>query len=221
MDAKLLKDTVETPEDSIINNSKIETGKYSGISDAIIWEDFKNGSEDAFIHIYSSYFKELMSFGYQFSSDKQLVEDCIQDLFVHLRGKRKNISQLKSSIRLYLFQALKRRILDYEIKLRKMTIENEFNKIHMFEFILPYESHLINQQDYDEKVKKLNSGLNRLTVRQREAVYYFFFKDMSYEDIKDLMGLSNVKSARNLIYKALTALKPFIAICTFLIAYQL
>jgi RNA polymerase sigma factor (sigma-70 family) len=185
------------------------SAKYTGISDGKIWDDFKNGDESAFIHIYSSHFRDLISFGYQFTSDKTLVEDCVQDLFVDLRRKCNKLSPIKSSIKLYLFQALKRRILDCRKKLEKFPFIDS-NDDTSFEITMPHETHIINEQVYNENVSKLNAAINKLTVRQREALYYLYFNSMSYEEIKILMGLDNVKSARNLIYKAISSLKPYI-----------
>jgi RNA polymerase sigma factor (sigma-70 family) len=183
--------------------------KYVGIADQIIWEDFRCGDESAFIHIYTTHFKDLISFGYQFCRDLQLIEDCVQDLFVDLRRKRIKLSPIKNSIRLYLFQALKRRITDYQKKLNKVNLSN-CTENYIFEIIQPHEAQIIDEQVYHELIDKLNCAIKQLTVRQREALYYLYFKNMSYEEIRVLMGLDNIKSVRNLIYKAIAALKPLI-----------
>ncbi|MCK5371360.1 MAG: sigma-70 family RNA polymerase sigma factor, partial [Cyclobacteriaceae bacterium] len=45
------------------------------------------------------------------------------------------------------------------------------------------------------------------TTRQKEAVIYFYYEGMSYQEIADIMGLQKVKSARKLIYRAIEALR--------------
>lgn len=210
-----LKDTVNLGAQVHLRDKNIPaSAKYAGIPDKKIWEDFRNGDEAAFIHIYSSFFQELISFGFQFTTDKQLIEDCVQDLFVVIRRKRKTLSPIKTSIRLYLFQALKRRILDYKKKYSRISNIDSEEGMSAFEIVLPLETHIINEQAYNERIDRLNQAINDLTARQREAIYYLYFKCMSYEEIKAMMGLNNVKSARNFIYKAVAALKPYLKTCT-------
>jgi RNA polymerase sigma factor (sigma-70 family) len=186
-----------------------QEAKYKGIPDQKIWEDFKLGDETAFIHIYSTHFKELISFGYQFCRDMPLVEDSIQDIIVDLRRKRNALPPIKHSIRLYLFQALKRRIINYQKKVRNINLDNNYDN-YVFEICLPHEAVLISEQVHAEISERINHAISQLTSRQREALYYLYFKNMSYEEIRILMGIDNVKSVRNLIYKAITTLRPLL-----------
>ncbi|MGF1635752.1 MAG: hypothetical protein ACFCUU_01670, partial [Cyclobacteriaceae bacterium] len=54
--------------------------KYAEADEKTVWLDFINGEETAFIHIYTTNFRQLITFGHQFSRDKQEVEDAVQDL---------------------------------------------------------------------------------------------------------------------------------------------
>lgn len=49
--------------------------------------------------------------------------------------------------------------------------------------------------------------MSKLTTRQKEAVLYFYYEGLSYQEIADIMGFQNVKSARKLIYRAIDALR--------------
>jgi RNA polymerase sigma factor (sigma-70 family) len=66
---------------------------------------------------------------------------------------------------------------------------------------------LINAQLDAEQSAKIKRALEELSPRKREAIYYLFFEDLSYEEIKEMMGLSSAKSARDLVYKALKSLR--------------
>jgi len=201
-----------------LHKSAAVNAKYVGTDEQKVWNDFRSGDESAFIFIYSTYFYELISFGLQFSLDKQLVEDCVQDLFIHIRRKRENLSPIKSSIRLYLFQALKRLVLDYKKKLRTVDLQPGREE-YLFEVVMPREEHIINEQAYREKSEQLAKAIGRLTARQREAIYYLYYKSMTYEEIRIMMGLDNVKSARNLIYKAIAAMRPYIEYFSLILAF--
>ena len=49
-----------------------------------IWIRFKDGDLDAFGEIYEEYIDLMYDYGSKITQDKDLVKDCIQDLFVDL-----------------------------------------------------------------------------------------------------------------------------------------
>lgn len=182
----------------------LEENKYDSLSEIELWEAFKIGDEGAFIRIYNTYFEELCDFGVQYAS-LDMVEDAVQDLFIDLRKRRNRLPRIKNTIRLFLFQCLKRRILNF---LKK---ENKINKGnisgHGFEIIPSHESVIILNQERQIQFEKLDRALAGLNERQREAVYYYFYKGMSYDEVRELIGFKDVKSVRNLIYKVVGTLR--------------
>ncbi len=188
------------------NLSKEKSSSFINVSDLDIWKQFKSGNESAFIYIYKTHFQNLYNYGLQFSRDASLVEDCIQDLFIDIRRTRKRLSDT-TSIKLYLYKAIRRKVLQYlkssKSKLRIGLLQDG----HNFHFTFSHEHYLIAQQLTDEKIKRLNRALSKLPQRQREVIYYFFYEQLSYEEIKEVMNFSNVKSVRNKAYIALKALR--------------
>jgi DNA-directed RNA polymerase specialized sigma24 family protein len=71
------------------------------------------------------------------------------------------------------------------------------------------ETELIKSQQDQEMLIQLNKALSRLSNRQKEALYHFYHQNCTYEQVAQIMKLSNIKSARNLIYKALDSLKAY------------
>lgn len=188
------------------------------LEDNLLWNKFKEGDESAFVHIYKQSFESLCHFGVQFAP-LNLVEDCIQDMFIDLRQKREKLPEIKNSIRLYLFQTLKRRIFNVLKKKKNKLIFEDVEKLN-FEIIPPHESLLILNQSQKITLEKLEKALKGLNEKQREVVYYFFYKGMSYEEISKMMGYEHVKSARNMVYKIISHLKK-IFIISFLITSRL
>src|SRR5690349_5203734 len=86
-----------------------EAGK---LSDQLLWDSFRRGDETAFSSIYTSYSVMLFHYGCKYSTDKELVRDCLQDLFLYLKKNRLGLGQT-NSIKLYLFKAFRRRIIEY------------------------------------------------------------------------------------------------------------
>jgi RNA polymerase sigma factor (sigma-70 family) len=168
------------------------------------WQAFKRGNEAAFIQIYQQYFNVLFNYGYQFTRDKDLIQDSIQDLFIDLRKNRKNLAET-NSIKKYLFKSFKRKVLFHLKKYR--ALENRNLKSEQFEIEFSIEDRIINRQMGEQRAYKIKEAISKLPQRQREAIYYYFYENMNYQEVAEIMQMSQTRSARNLIYKALSSLK--------------
>jgi RNA polymerase sigma-70 factor (ECF subfamily) len=186
---------------------KINSG-YSNksTSEEDLWKKFKEGSESAFIQIYRTYVHQLYHFGCQFSASEELVKDCLQDFFIYLRKTRSNLSNT-DSIRLYLFKSFKRRILEYKKQHQKMLERQQDCSSTVFPVELSPEEAMINQQLTQTQILNLNNALKTISAKEREAVYYFYYENLSYQEIAKMMNFSHVSSARRLIYNALKHLR--------------
>lgn len=190
------------------NHSQKEASTFENKSDSEIWLEFKNYNESAFIFIYKKYFNFLYQYASQFTSDKGLIKDAIQDLFIELRKSRTKLSPT-DSIKRYLFKSIRRKVLYYKSKIKSSPIGSD-HQGYDFSYVFSHEHKLIERQLTDEKLSQLNTALTHLTKRQKEATYHFYFQEMSYEDISEVMDLQSVKSARNLVYKAIGELKEIL-----------
>ena len=184
--------------------SKETHSEFEKVPDMQLWTEFKRGSEAAFIFMYKKYFPQLYSYGFQFTNDHEFIQDCIQDLFIEIRKKRKNLSDT-DCIKLYLFKILRRKIIS-AIR-RRNNLKAKDISLQEFDVTFSIEHHLINQQLTQEKIEGLNRALENLSNRQKEAVYYFYYENFSYKEIAEMMDMAHVRSARNLIYRALDLLK--------------
>ncbi len=178
----------------------------SGESDAELWNEFRKGSESAFIHIYETYFRELYKYASQFTQNEELIKDVIQDLFIDLRKKRKSLGKT-DNIKFYLYRSVRRRLV---AALKKWEDKRIPLKGHDFRFEFSAEYKMIERQLEQEVFTELNNAIAELTVRQREAIYYFFYEGMGYQEIQELMNFTHVRSVRNLIYRSLSKLKEIV-----------
>ncbi|MES2734481.1 MAG: sigma-70 family RNA polymerase sigma factor [Bacteroidota bacterium] len=175
------------------------------INEEVLWRNFKCGDEQAFAQIYHTYFQALYTYASKFSPDKDLVKDCIHDLFIDLWDKRQNLKELLS-IKYYLFRAIRNTMLDALRDRKKIVFEYGQDLERSFEFVFSHEAELIDQQFMHEQKQRIVEALNELTPRQKEAVFLRFFHEFSYEDIAAVMMLG-VDSAYNLISKALRVMR--------------
>lgn len=172
--------------------------------DEQLWVSFLNGSETAFASLYSTYFKILYNYGGKFTSDRDVIKDAIQDLFVKLWEKREELHDV-SSPRFYLLKAMRHKMLDALTGKKKFVYEDA-PVDDRFEFVLPQEALLISHQMSREQEASVLQALNTLTPRQKEVIFLRFYNNLSYEEIAALMSVS-VDSCYNLLSKALSAIK--------------
>jgi RNA polymerase sigma factor (sigma-70 family) len=176
------------------------------ISDAELWATFKQGDEAAFVEIYKTYVNKLYNYGVKFCGDGELVKDCLQDFFIYLRKNRETLGHT-TSIKFYLFKSFRRRVVDY-IQARKSEQEkNHLVSGFQLQIEVSHEVKFIDSQLQEQQLLKLNTAIDALTEKEREAVFYYFYEGLGYQDIAEIMNFSHIASARRLIYRALSNIK--------------
>jgi RNA polymerase sigma factor (sigma-70 family) len=174
-------------------------------TDLTVWKAFKHGNRKAFDYIFEKYSRRLYTYGCRFCKNTAVVEDCMQDLFVELWKKRENLSDT-TSIHFYLLRSLRRRIVKVLEKDLKSIIftRTEISPDNYIDFSCEFV--WIERETDNQQKSKLQSALNQLSPRQKEAVYLKFYEQMTYESIAAVMGIT-VESAYALIGKAISVLR--------------
>ncbi|GAB2787943.1 sigma-70 family RNA polymerase sigma factor [Rhabdobacter roseus] len=170
-----------------------------------LWQAFKQGDRDAFATLLNHYYPILLNYGVRFQSDREFVKDCLQDLFIELWNRRENLDDVRL-VKLYLLKSLRRKLLRESQRLRWFREAKEVTDDYSFEVQFAIESYLIHNEIQHEDLKKLRSQLDKLSKRQREAIYLRFFQELEYDNIADIMSI-NYHSAVNLVYEALKLLR--------------
>jgi len=169
-----------------------------------LWASFKNGNFEAFSSIYNNYSHDLILYGLKIQADRQVVQDAIHDLFIELWSSKKRLSHVKS-IRFYLLKSLRYKLLSIS---RKQRTES-FVAIEQFSDTLAAEDLSELLEDQDVKISKIRSSLHKMSPRQQEVIYLYFYLSYSIQQIADIMEV-NYQSAANLLQRALTALRKLI-----------
>jgi RNA polymerase sigma-70 factor (ECF subfamily) len=181
---------------------------HSREGDAVVWQQFLEGSRDAFAALYASFAPLLYNYGCKQCADPRLVEDCIQDVFEYLLAHRTQLSQV-SNVRAYLIKAYRRALLRKISNVRKnipVTLTDEVS----FEIVISPESRLIAQQTSLHRREKVKMALNALPPRMKEALFLRFYENLSFEDIAAVMDIDQ-KSVYKMIYKAFDKLRQKLA----------
>lgn len=109
-------------------------------------------------------------------------------------------------------KSFKRRVIDYLKKYQKQN--KKFEEFLQFQFPveMSIEEIYIKNQFEEEKIITLKKAIGSLEVKEREAIYYFYFEKLTYEQIAIILEFNHVSSARRLIYRALGNLRKFIVL---------
>lgn len=174
--------------------------------DLTLWNQFKNGDEEAFVALFRNYYSGLFNYGCKIAADKELVEDCIQELFLDIwrsAGKTDIIS-----LKAYIFKAFKFkliRLINKNNKVQPLTSTAAENG-----FELSHDNFIIDKEMSLTKKEKILSALQELSPRQKEIIYLKFYQDLSYEEVSEIMQI-NYQAARNLIYQSIKVMKKTIS----------
>lgn len=141
--------------------------------------------------------------------DKELVNDCIHDLFVKLWNNKSNLGTV-TAIRSYLMVSLRSTIFN-KIKQNSRTAVLAFNDEHPFEMVFSVESDFIAKETSSIQTQKLLDALNELTPRQKEVIYLRYFEEMDYEEIAAVMNIT-VKATYKLTARSMEALRQIMVI---------
>jgi RNA polymerase sigma factor (sigma-70 family) len=182
---------------------KINQSDEQNLSDFEIWNLFRSGSDSAFNFIYQKYFDKLYNYGCQFTKDQSLVEDTLQDLFIELKQRCEHLSQT-DKILPYLYSAFRRKIIRLRTKLSRFK---ELDSENSFLIIAGVDEFIINDEEKKENDLRLQKALNDLPENYREIIYLFYYENLTYDEIREIQGFENIKSTRNLLYKALKTLR--------------
>lgn len=175
------------------------THRIDNIDDQSMWDKFLAGDDKAYAFFYKKYIEGLFSYGMRFTTDRELVKDCVQDVFVKIYSNRAGLGKT-DNVKLYLFMALKNTLFNVfqkdKISYHIDTIEPVFSTEYTI------EDQLITNELEQERKDKMNLVLQSLTPRQKEVIYYRYVKGMRIDDICKLMDM-NYQSVQNLIQRSI------------------
>ncbi len=175
------------------------------IDEVAIWDQFRAGDQQAFTELYQYFVQPLYSYSMGVTTDKELIKDCLHDLFVELWRNHSTIGPT-TSVKYYLMASIKRKLVRH--------LETQMkNHAHHTNYMLDFAETDYSQEailiKYEEEIrcsKQLALCLNMLSKRQREAISLRFFQNMDTDQISDSMKI-NPQSVYNLIFGALRVMK--------------
>jgi RNA polymerase sigma factor (sigma-70 family) len=171
--------------------------------DSACWHRLLRGDVTALEDLMEAHSRLLFRYGRKFSTDADLVKDCIQDLYLDLWERR---DHLRPDVRVkpYLMVALRRRIHRQAQRQASLDGTPEPDLLPLVDFSV--EEKYIEDEATLTRAQALHALLKSLPTRQKEAVYLRFFEDLDREEIAQTMGVAP-QSVSNLLQEALRKLR--------------
>ena len=182
-----------------------------------IWRLLRKGDNNAFQEIYNKYANLMYNYGMKVVNNPTMVEDAIQSVFLNIYRLRENITT-PQSVKAYLLTALKRQLLfERKKEMRRLEsrgINQDLSLTHdkyIFYAEVDYETTVINNENREELIQKVDNAIAKLTPRQKEALYLKYNQELSGEEIATIMNI-NHQSVRNMINEIMKGLRDDLTI---------
>lgn len=178
------------------------------LDDETLWKLLLKGNIKVLEVLYRRHYDLLLNYGFKFCQDKELVKDCIQDLFVKLH-QSSSLSDT-SHVKTYLLRGVKNLLID---KLSSMKITEDIEDVKFYLTIDDSTlTFLFNKNDEDLRLsKQLLEAYQQLPENQRVAIYLRYVRGLSYKEIAEILNIAP-QSTMNLVSRALTKLRVIMQI---------
>ncbi len=169
-----------------------------------VWRRFRLGDRFAFSEIYEEFAEVLFAYGIKITSDRELVKDCIQDLFFNIY--RYNIKlQQPEYLEFYLFRSLKNDLI------RKLKNKNQQSSL-TDENVVLFDLRFLAEQDNHEpeadelRIEALRKILQTISPEKREMLFLKFSTGLNYAEIGEIVGMK-ADAVKKQVYRTLDDLR--------------
>ena len=164
---------------------------------------FQAGNMAAFSQLYNLHINVLFNYGLKLTIDKELLKDCIHDIFVKLYTKKDELGTI-DNLRSYLIISLKNKLCD-ELRRRMYMSDTAVEEVSI-STPTDVEDDYMEEEQRKNEFSLVRRLLDQLSPRQREALTLYYIEEKKYEDICEIMNM-NYQSVRNLMHRGLTKLR--------------
>jgi RNA polymerase sigma-70 factor, ECF subfamily len=169
------------------------------------WSKIKVGDEKSFELLFKELFTELCSYALQYTADRFLAEEIVQDVFIKIWQNREDIAPIKS-IKGYIFQSVHNSCINCLIKKKnKKNIYNIFLSDESWEVIqesTQINSFLLEKLEAQDTEQIIRQIIQTLPAGCGEIFKLSRFENKSNQEIAEQLNVS-ISTVRTQIYRAL------------------
>ncbi|MFB6457005.1 RNA polymerase sigma factor [Chitinophaga sp. Hz27] len=178
---------------------------YQVVNESALWNSVIAGEQPAFKALYEIYADILFAYGNRYTADREIILDCIHDLFIDLHQYHHKLSR-SVNIKFYLLAAMRRKL---HLTLKKNARVKLMADISLFTLNFQSESiqsSIIANEEEQRLIRLLADQLNQLPARQKEIIYLKYHCDLTYEEIAAVMEIE-IATCRTLAYRAIKQMR--------------
>ncbi|MBN8826546.1 MULTISPECIES: sigma-70 family RNA polymerase sigma factor [unclassified Spirosoma] len=189
-------------------------------TEALLWEAFARGNEQAFEQLYRVHAGPLLTYGKRLHPNSDHVADAVQDVFLEIWKYRTTLTP-PSNVRYYLLRIMRNRLVgNPALRSDPLYQADELDGIENLLSIPSMETLLLDMDTREHQVNRLRQAVSSLPARQQEALVLAYFHQLSNDEIASLMGI-NSQSVTNNINRAIHALRQILTNTIWLIYWLL
>lgn len=190
------------------DESGIENKSVAHIDPDELWSRICKGEQEALASLFYKYYGLLFNYGCKLVAHRELVKDSIQELFLTVWEYHESVNEA-NSVKSYLLCSLRRELFK---RLRKQENRYERNRTFIETMQAEFfntEELLIHFETKKEHRKDLKEAIEKLSRKQKEAIYLKFYEGLTSSEIAMVMEI-NKQSVYNHISVAINKLQKFI-----------
>ena len=159
-------------------------------------------TKEAFKRVFDEYYNPLCNFSSAILNNDTLAEDTVQEVFLHIWNKRKDI-HIQDDIRNYLFSAVKNKSLEVLRKKKAEVIKISAAGDNLIE---GKSYNIVEESSKYMRLERLYNSLRHLPPKCREIFEMSKLEGLTYSEIAKHLNLS-VKTVETQISRALKILR--------------
>lgn len=177
------------------------------MTDIELWTRILKGDKVAFEELYHRYYSSLFGYALRLNFDEETIKDCLQDMFVKIYVSHSSLPTL-SYVKSYLYRTLLNALLDSSKAARNRSLPlDEYVDIPIDDTGL---MQIFEANDSDlKKVQLLKKGFQQLSSKQRNAIYFRFVQEFSWDELADMFEMSS-HSCMNLVGRSVAKLRQIV-----------
>lgn len=156
--------------------------------------------------LYDTYIDDLFAFGSRLTTNRELLKDCIHDVFVKLFTRRSQLDAV-DNIESYLYISLRNRIND-EYRRTLRLCDDEITDSTMRDAAEAEEYNHERMEEQQALTASVERFFDKLSPRQRQLIHLYYIEQRKYDDICQIMGI-NYQSVRNLMHRSISRLREY------------
>lgn len=169
-----------------------------------VWQKTLAGNLDAFGDLFDLFAKELISYAYKVSMDRDLAKDAVQDVFMYIWQHRDRLAK-EIEVRFYLYSAVKRATV---LQIRSFSLNDPIGNNTSENPDDSPEAIWVKDETESLRMQRIEKSLKSLSEREREVISLKYFSNLKIREIAVILEIKE-QTVANTLQIALSKLRKY------------